>query len=136
MPPALTLRSFLDEAQGMPSFWVLAGGLGVVCCAAALGLEIVFPWREELPARLGEALAGEACSPQFDPIACPAWPPALAGVLLGLLQLGHRSHGEMGWEFLGSFDHTDNCAVGFGPKEQPDRVMRGMGGILNDLNPS
>jgi len=71
---------FLDSLLEQP-YWILAVGLGVACLTFAAVLEVLFPWQEDLPVRLRAEVA--ACGG----IDCVAWPPSLAGILLGTLQV-------------------------------------------------
>ena len=64
--------------------------LGIVCLCGCVVLESLVPWKSEVPTRLAEAMKDPICdfgTRQFSFLECPAWPPSIAGVLLGLLQL-------------------------------------------------
>ena len=80
---------YADEAMGK-SCTVLTFILGVVCLSGCALLETLVPWKTELPIRLSAALGEPMCeygSPEYSFIECPAWPPSIAGMLLGALQL-------------------------------------------------
>jgi hypothetical protein len=74
-----TADDFIDVKLKKP-FAMLGLPLGVVCAGAALALEFVFPFEADLGLALGGAELSKVVSAK-------AWPPALAGFLLGSLQL-------------------------------------------------
>ena len=62
--------------------------LGVACIVFAIILEVVVPWKTELPRRLQAQLAEDFCGDSsFDVFRCPGWPPAAAGIVLGFMQI-------------------------------------------------
>jgi len=80
---------YADEAMGHNSPALLMMILGIVCLGGCAVLESLVPWKSELPSRLAEAMNAPACdfgSSTFSFIECPAWPPSIAGMLLGSLQ--------------------------------------------------
>lgn len=80
---------YADEAMRKSST-MLTFILGMVCLGGCALLETLVPWKTELPNRLSEALSEPMCefgSPEFSFFECPAWPPSIAGMLLGALQL-------------------------------------------------
>lgn len=74
-----TADDFVDIKLGKP-FVALCLPLGVVCGAASILLEVLVPYESELGLPVGGAELGEI-------LYAKAWPPALAGALLGSLQL-------------------------------------------------
>lgn len=81
---------YADEAMGQRSPSKLMMILGIVCLCGCVVLESLVPWKSEVPTRLAEAMKDPICdfgTSQFSFLECPAWPPSIAGVLLGLLQL-------------------------------------------------
>eukprot|EP00547_Thalassionema_nitzschioides_P001785 CAMPEP_0194216106 /NCGR_PEP_ID=MMETSP0156-20130528/18313_1 /TAXON_ID=33649 /ORGANISM="Thalassionema nitzschioides, Strain L26-B" /LENGTH=403 /DNA_ID=CAMNT_0038944795 /DNA_START=39 /DNA_END=1247 /DNA_ORIENTATION=+ len=80
-------KEYADEVVGI-SYSKLATGLGIVCLLGCVVLEQLVPWKEEVPSRLSEAMNRPSCKLglSFDPWECPAWPPSLAGCLVGSLQ--------------------------------------------------
>ena len=82
------------EAPSLDTKFKLMGKIGwrplaTICYLCCVGfvvfLEIVWPWKEERPAVFSPPLAAP---PTNDPFTSSAgWPPAMAGVLIGLLQL-------------------------------------------------
>lgn len=65
----------LDLLLGVP-FAPLAAAVGLLFLVISVSLEVIVPWRSELPVAFGAAT----------PVAY-AWPPSVAGVVVGLLQL-------------------------------------------------
>jgi len=79
---------YADEELGIP-YYFLAMGLGMVCLLGCVVLETLIPWKSEVPGRFQEVMASPVCAADsFDFWNCPAWPPSLAGCLVGSLQLG------------------------------------------------
>jgi hypothetical protein len=62
---------------------MVAGVLGVVVLIFAIVLEVVKPWKEEVPSRL----LTDGVLVCTNPITCPAWPPSVGGALIGLIQI-------------------------------------------------
>ena len=80
---------YADENMGHKSPALLMMILGIVCLGGCAVLESLVPWKSELPSRLSEAMNAPACdfsSSTFSFVECPAWPPSIAGMLLGSLQ--------------------------------------------------
>ncbi|KAL9178476.1 hypothetical protein ACHAXT_001814 [Thalassiosira profunda] len=83
-------KVYADEALGKPSPASLTLALGLVCLGGCAALETLVPWKSEVPARFDDVIDGAACSfgtSDFSFWECPAWPPSIAGMLLGSLQL-------------------------------------------------
>jgi hypothetical protein len=70
---------FLDQKVGI-SFQYLSVGLGIFCIAFAVALEFLFPWEEDLSLNSRNK---SGCSW----FSCTSWPPTVAGVVLGMLQI-------------------------------------------------
>lgn len=63
--------------------------LGIFCLAGCVGLEMAVPWKSEVPSRFQYAMTDPMCTfgeASFSFSRCPAWPPSIAGILLGALQ--------------------------------------------------
>lgn len=88
-PRGPTQKEYAHECLELP-YHVLAIGLGVFCLAGCVALENLVPWQSEVPERLAEFMEQPTCtfgSGDFSLWNCPAWPPSIAGVLVGALQL-------------------------------------------------
>jgi len=79
--PQWTCEVYADIALNV-SYWKLATGLAVACIGFAAFLEFMFDWKAEVPSRLIKDVAECAWAPT-----CVAWPPSVAGVLLGTMQI-------------------------------------------------
>ena len=89
-PKGPTSKVYADEEIGI-KYHTLAFGLGCFCLLGCVALETLVPWKSEVPMRFEEAMNGPACAfgtASFNFWDCPAWPPSLAGCLVGALQLG------------------------------------------------
>jgi len=106
-PQGPTAYVYIDQFLKKPYF-AFAILLGVVCIAFAIVLEVLLPWKAELPTRLQAVLASDQCN-GFN-ISCAAWPPAIAGALLGLMQIPAVL--VIG-TFLGSATSYQVCSVAF-----------------------
>jgi len=81
---------YADEAMGKSSPTTLTLILGIVCLAGCAALESLVPWKSEVPSRFDDVINEPMCdfgSGDFSFWTCPAWPPSIAGLLLGALQL-------------------------------------------------
>jgi len=80
---------YADEVMGLSSPAPLTLILGVTCFCVCYILETSFPWKSEVPGRLGGALNDPVCvwGGNFNYWECPAWPPSVAGMMIGFLQL-------------------------------------------------
>ncbi len=106
-PQGPTAYVYVDQFLKKPYFG-FAILLGVACIAFAIVLEVLLPWKAELPTRLQPFLASDHCN-GFS-ITCCAWPPAVAGALLGLMQIPAVL--VIG-TFLGSATSYQVCSVAF-----------------------
>ena len=89
-PKGPTTKEYADEEFGI-RYHSLAYGLGVVCFAGCIVLEVLLPWKSEVPKRFDDVMETAICdfgSWSYSFWDCPAWPPSIAGVLVGALQLG------------------------------------------------
>lgn len=85
-------KVYADEALGNPSPASLMLALGIVCLCGCAALEILVPWKSEVPRRfVDDSIIHEsACNfgtSDFSFWNCPAWPPSVAGMLLGAMQI-------------------------------------------------
>jgi len=81
---------YADEALGMSSASGMTAFLGLVCLVGCAALEALVPWKSEVPVRLEGAMSDPSClfgTASFSFVQCPAWPPSVAGLLIGALQL-------------------------------------------------
>eukprot|EP00571_Detonula_confervacea_P005798 CAMPEP_0172327184 /NCGR_PEP_ID=MMETSP1058-20130122/58890_1 /TAXON_ID=83371 /ORGANISM="Detonula confervacea, Strain CCMP 353" /LENGTH=336 /DNA_ID=CAMNT_0013044167 /DNA_START=68 /DNA_END=1078 /DNA_ORIENTATION=- len=81
---------YADEALGYQSAETLMMILGIVCLGGCLVLETLVPWKSEVPSRFADTIDEPICdfgTSSFSFLECPAWPPSIAGILLGSLQL-------------------------------------------------
>mmetsp|Transcript_57091 Transcript_57091/g.131410 ORF Transcript_57091/g.131410 Transcript_57091/m.131410 type:complete len:399 (+) Transcript_57091:36-1232(+) len=80
----LTVSGMLEhKADKKVGYAVLAGGMGLVMVMAAVGLEVLFPYKEDL-AQYGGVFTQEYPA---DILKQPSWPPMLVGIAAGSAQL-------------------------------------------------
>ena len=106
-PQGPTKHVYVDGLVNKP-YYMFATVLGTCCVLFAIVLEILFPWKAELPKRLESSLNGDACSATRFSIMCPAWPPTAAGIALGLMQIPAVL---LVGTFLGSATSYQVCSV-------------------------
>mmetsp|Transcript_10206 Transcript_10206/g.30152 ORF Transcript_10206/g.30152 Transcript_10206/m.30152 type:complete len:410 (-) Transcript_10206:41-1270(-) len=87
-PKGPSVEVYADRALGV-STANLTLFLGIFCLAGCAVLEAVIPWKSEVPSRFDNAMSDDMCNigVSFSFVNCPAWPPSIAGILLGTLQL-------------------------------------------------
>ena len=83
---------YADEALGKPSPTSLTFVLGIVCLVGCVALETLVPWKSDVPRRFIESgiISDPLCdfgTGDFSFWNCPAWPPSIAGMLLGMMQI-------------------------------------------------
>ena len=106
-PQGPTKHVYIDGLVNK-QYYLFATVLGTCCVLFAVVLEILFPWKAELPKRLESSLNGDACSATRFSIMCPAWPPTAAGIALGLMQIPAVL---LVGTFLGSATSYQVCSV-------------------------
>ena len=85
-PMGPTGKFYADVLVGRP-FWHFGIPLGAACVTFAILLERLVEWKADLPVRLVVPLSEDVCGESFDALLCPAWPPSVAGLFLGTLQV-------------------------------------------------
>lgn len=87
-PKGPSTEVYADRALGI-STTSLTLFLGIFCLLGCAALETLVPWKSEVPTRFNYAMTDEMCTfgMSFSFWHCPAWPPSIAGILLGALQL-------------------------------------------------